>query len=308
MTSPSKREDRSAEIRRHAQEGQDDLGPRSSHRRQAVKTFLRNRLAVLGTVMLIGFIICAAFAEQIAPADPLEMDLLDPFKAPGEDGHLLGTDNFGRDIMSRLIFGSRISLTVGLVVVSIAAVVGTTLGLLSGFYGGIIDILVMRLVEIFYSFPFLILAVAVMSVLGPSIYNVMLVLGLVNWPIYARLVRSQVLSLREQPLVEAARAIGASDGRIMFKHILPNCMSTLIVTAAMSMAGAILATAALGFLGLGVQPPTPEWGMMLNEGKDFLRTAAHMITYPGIAIMLVVLSLNFIGDGLRDALDPHLHR
>jgi peptide/nickel transport system permease protein len=207
-----------------------------------------------------------------------------------------------------LIYGSRISLSVGLVVVSIASVLGTTLGLLSGYYGGIIDILIMRLVEIFYSFPFLILVVAVIAVLGPSIYNVMMVLGLVSWPIYARLVRSEVLSLRESPFIEAARAVGASNRRIMFKHILPNCLSSVIVTAAMGMAGAILSTAALGFLGLGVQPPTPEWGMMLNEGKDFLRRASFLITDPGIAIMLVVLSLNFIGDGLRDALDPHLHR
>jgi len=277
-----------------------------SQRRRALRTFLRNRLAVIGTLLLIGFIVCAVFAEQIAPRNPLEMALGSPFLNPGSSGYVLGTDNFGRDILSRLIYGSRISLTVGLVVVSIAAAIGSILGLLSGYYGGGIDILVMRLVEIFAAFPFLILAVAVMAVLGPSIYNVMLVLGVVNWPIYARLVRSQVLTLREAPFVEAARAIGGSNTRIMFVHILPNCSSALIVTAAMSMAGAILATAALGFLGLGVQPPTPEWGMMLNEGKDFLRRAPHMITLPGIAIMLVVLSLNFIGDGLRDALDPHV--
>jgi len=277
-----------------------------SQTRRALRAFLRNRLAVAGTVLLLAFIICAVFAEQIAPRDPLEMSLQAQLLGPGESGYILGTDNFGRDILSRLIYGSRISLTVGLVVVSIATLIGLTLGLLSGYYGGAIDILVMRLVEMFASFPFLILAVAVMAVLGPSIYNVMLVLGIVNWPIYARLVRSQVLTLRETPFVEAAKAIGANDARIMFFHILPNCTSALIVTAAMSMAGAILATAALGFLGLGVQPPAPEWGMMLNEGKDFLRRAPHMITFPGIAIMLVVLSLNFIGDGLRDALDPHI--
>ena len=279
---------------------------RVSHRRRAFRTFLRHRLALLGTLMLLSFVVCAVFADHIAPQDPLELNLLSPFQKPGSPGHLLGTDNFGRDILSRLIYGSRISLTVGLVVVGIAAVLGTTLGLLSGYFGGVIDILVMRLVEIFAAFPFLILAVAVMAVLGPSIYNVMLVLGLVNWPIYARLVRSRVLTLRETPFVEAARAVGCSNARIMFVHILPNCTSSLTVTAAMSIAGAILATAALGFLGLGVQPPTPEWGMMLNEGKDFLRRAPQMITYPGVAIMLIVLSLNFIGDGLRDALDPHL--
>ncbi|MBC7092439.1 ABC transporter permease [Candidatus Bipolaricaulota bacterium] len=273
---------------------------------KALRVFVRNRLALLGTVMLLGFVFCASFPNVVAPHDPYDMDLANPFAPPGSPGHLLGTDNFGRDILSRLIYGSRISLTVGLVVVGIAATIGTTLGLLSGYYGGVVDILVMRLVEVFYSFPFLILAIAVMAVLGPSIYNVMLVLGLVNWPIYARLVRSRVLSLREEPFVEACRALGAGNARIMFRHLLPNCLSPVIVTAAMGMAGAILSTAALGFLGLGVQPPTPEWGTMLNEGKDFLRRTPHMITYPGVAIMLVVLSLNFIGDGLRDALDPRL--
>ena len=164
----------------------------------------------------------------------------------------------------------------------------------------------MRLVEIFYSFPFLVLAVAVMAVLGPSLYNVMLVLGIVSWPIYARLVRGQVLTLREETFVEAARAVGASNSRILFRHILPNCSSPIIVTAAMQVASAILSVAALGFLGLGAQPPTPEWGAMLNEGKRFMRNAPHLITIPGLAIMLVVLSLNFIGDALRDALDPRL--
>jgi len=302
----TKRCGRSLFGRRSRGGGSSEPGRRISLRRRAIRAFVRNRMAVLGTTMLLAFVVCAIFADYIAPHDPLEMDLMKPFQGPGSPGHLLGTDNFGRDILSRLIFGSRISLTVGLVVVSIAAVLGSTLGLLSGYYGGAIDILVMRLVEIFAAFPFLILAVAVMAVLGPSIYNVMLVLGLVNWPIYARLVRSQVLTLRETPFVEAAKATGCSNRRIMFLHILPNCTSSLTVTMAMSIAGAILSTAALGFLGLGVQPPTPEWGMMLNEGKDFLRRAPHMITYPGVAIMLIVLSLNFIGDGLRDALDPHI--
>jgi peptide/nickel transport system permease protein len=263
-------------------------------------------LALIGIAILIGFIVSAIFAEQIAPFNPLKMDLGSPFLKPGEKGHILGTDNFGRDILSRLIYGSRISLTVGLVVVSIASVIGAALGLFAGYYGGAVDILVMRLVEIFVSFPFLILAVAVMAILGPSIYNVMMVLGFTSWPLYARLVRSRVLNLRETDYVEAARAIGCSNTRIMLVHLLPACMSPLVVVAAMSMAGAILSTAALGFLGLGVQPPTPEWGMMLNEGKDFLRRAPHMILYPGIAIMLIVLSLNFIGDGMRDALDPKM--
>jgi len=273
-----------------------------------MRTFCRNRLALIGAVILIGIIVCAVFAPYIAPHPPLEMDLTSLHKPPGTPGHLLGTDGLGRDVLSRLLFGSRISLSVGLVVVSIAAAIGTAMGLLSGYYGGAVDILIMRLVEIFVAFPFLILVVAVIAVLGPSLYNVMLVLGLVSWPLYARLVRSEVLAIREFPYIEAARAIGAGNTRIMFRHVLPNCLSSVLVTAAMSMAGAILSTAALGFLGLGVQPPTPEWGMMLNEAKQFLRRYPWEIFYPGVAIMLVVLALNFLGDGLRDALDPHLRR
>jgi peptide/nickel transport system permease protein len=276
--------------------------------RKAVRTFCRNRLALIGAVILTSIIICAVFAPYIAPHPPLEMDLTSLHKPPGTPGHLLGTDNLGRDVLSRLLYGSRISLSVGLVVVSIAAAIGTALGLLSGYYGGAVDITIMRLVEIFVAFPFLILVVAVIAVLGPSLYNVMLVLGLVSWPLYARLVRSEVLAIREFPYIEAARAIGAGKARIMFRHVLPNCLSSVLVTAAMSMAGAILSTAALGFLGLGVQPPTPEWGMMLNEARKFLRQYPWEIFYPGVAIMLVVLALNFLGDGLRDALDPHLRR
>lgn len=279
-----------------------------SRLRKALRTFARNRLAVIGTVILTGFVVCAIFAPYIAPHSPLQMDLASLLKPPGTPGHLLGTDDLGRDVLSRLIYGSRISLSVGLVVVSVAAVIGTTLGLISGYFGRAADIVIMRLVEIFVAFPFLILVVAAIALLGPSLYNVMLVLGLVSWPIYARLVRSEVLAIREQPYIEAARAIGASNVRIMFRHVLSNCLSTVLVTAAMSMAGAILSTAALGFLGLGVQPPTPEWGMMLNGAKRFLRIHPWQIFYPGVAIMLVVLSLNFLGDGLRDALDPHLHR
>jgi len=275
---------------------------------KAVRTFCRNRLAVIGAVILVGFIVCAIFAPYIAPHGPLEMNLSALHKPPGTPGHLLGTDGLGRDVLSRLIYGSRISLSVGLVVVSIAAVLGTAMGLISGFFGKTTDAVIMRVVEIFVAFPFLILVVAAIAILGPSLYNVMIVLGLVSWPLYARLVRSEVLAIRELPYIEASRAIGCSNVRIMFKHILPNCISSVLVTAAMSMAGAILSTAALGFLGLGVQPPTPEWGMMLNESKQFLRSYPWEIFYPGIAIMLVVLALNFLGDGLRDALDPYLRK
>ncbi len=199
------------------------------NKRRILRTFIRNKLAVLGIIVLIGFVFCAIFAQWVAPYDPLEMDLDGKFLPPGSKGHLLGTDNFGRDFLSRLIFGSRISLSVGLVVVSIAMVIGTSLGLIAGYFGGIPDIVVMRLVEIFYSFPFLVLAVAVMAVLGPSLYNVMLVLGLVSWPMYARLVRGQVLALREETFVEAARAVGAGSFRILVSHVLPNCFSPIVL-------------------------------------------------------------------------------
>lgn len=270
------------------------------------RAFVSNKLAVVGVVVIILFVGAAAFAPYVAPYDPYKLDLANAFAAPGSPGHLLGTDNFGRDILSRLIYGSRISLSIGIIVVLIAAGVGTGLGLLAGYFRGWVDIIIMRLVEIFYAFPFLVLVIAVIAVLGPSIFNVMWVLGLVSWPLYARLVRAQVLALREQEFVESARAAGAKGGRIIVQHILPNSLTPVIVTATFGIPQAILASAALGFLGLGVQPPTPEWGAMVSEGKDFILRAPFLITWPGIFIMAIVLSFNFVGDGLRDALDPRM--
>jgi peptide/nickel transport system permease protein len=266
--------------------------------------FLSNPLSLVGSLLIILLVFGAIFAPWVAPKDPLEMDLINPYQPPGSPGFLLGSDNFGRDILSRIIFGSRISLFIGIVVVSIAATLGTVLGVLAGYFGGWVDSLIMRLVEIFYAFPFLILAIAVIALFGPSIYNVMWVLGLVSWPLYARLVRAQVLTLRETEYVEAAKAAGVGHGRIMFRHILPNTLTPVLVMATFGIPEAILASAALGFLGLGVQPPTPEWGVMVSEGKDFIRRAPFLITWPGLAIMLTVLSFNFVGDGLRDAFDP----
>lgn len=271
---------------------------------KVLRAFARNRLALLGAVMLVAVVGTAIFAGTLAPYDPLKLDLLNAYAPPGSQGHLLGTDNFGRDIFSRLIHGSRISLFIGIVVVSIAATIGTVLGLLAGYLGGWVDQVVMRAVEIFYAFPFLILAIAVIAVFGPSIFNVMWVLGVVSWPIYARLVRAQVLALSSTEYVEAAKASGMSSWRVMFRHVLPNTLTPVIVTATFGIPGAILSSAALGFLGMGVQPPTPEWGVMVSEGKDFIRRAPFLITWPGIAIMIVVMSFNFVGDGLRDALDP----
>jgi peptide/nickel transport system permease protein len=275
---------------------------------RVLRAFVGNRLAVIGLVLLVVLVGSAAFAPWIAPYPPLEMNLRNAYAPPGSPGHLLGTDNFGRDILSRLIHGARISLFIGIVVVSIAASIGTVLGLLAGYLGGWVDGLVMRAVEIFYAFPFLVLAIAVIAVFGPSIVNVMWVLGLVSWPLYARLVRAQVLALRDVEYIEAARAAGLSRWRIMFRHVLPNTLTPIIVAATFGIPEAILASAALGFLGMGVQPPTPEWGVMISEGKDFIRRAPYLITWPGIAIVLVVLGFNFLGDGLRDALDPRAHR
>jgi len=281
-----------------------EAAAQASRARRVLTSFARNRLAVAGVIVLAIVMISALLAPWVSPYDPLKMDLVNPYAPPGSPGHALGTDNFGRDILARLIHGSRISLLIGVVVVSIAASFGTVLGLLAGYLGGWVDEVVMRAVEIFYAFPFLVLAIAVIAVFGPSIFNVMWVLGLVSWPLYARLVRAQVLALHDVEYVEAARASGMSRSRVMFRHVLPNVLTPVIVTATFGIPQAILASAALGFLGLGVQPPTPEWGVMIAEGKDFIRRAPNLITWPGLAIMTVVLGFNFVGDGLRDALDP----
>lgn len=275
---------------------------------RTLRVFSRHKLGIVGIVFLFGFIVVAAFAPLLVRFDPYAMNLGNTFVPAGSDGHILGTDNFGRDTFSRLAYGARISLLIGIVVVTLAAVVGTVLGLLSGYYGGWVDFTVMRLVEVFYSFPFLILVIAVMAILGPSIFNVMWVLGLVHWPSYARLVRAQVLSLRKIEYIQAARATGCSDARIIFRHIMPNTITPIIVQATLGIPGAILSSAALGFLGFGVQPPTPEWGSMVNEGKDYILLNSNMILWPGLCIFLVVLSFNFIGDALRDTLDPRLSR
>jgi peptide/nickel transport system permease protein len=273
-----------------------------------LKVFARHKLGLAGVVLLFVFIAIAIFAPSLVRFDPYAMDLANTFAPAGSGGHILGTDNFGRDTFSRLAYGARISLLIGIVVVALAAVVGTVLGLLSGYYGGWVDFLVMRLVEVFYSFPFLILVIAVMAILGPSIFNVMWVLGLLHWPSYARLVRAQVLSLRRIEYIQAAKATGCSDARIIFRHIMPNTITPIIVQATLGIPGAILSSAALGFLGFGVQPPTPEWGSMVNEGKDYILLNSNMILWPGLCIFLVVLSFNFIGDALRDTLDPRLSR
>jgi len=277
-----------------------------SRARRAWKQFRRNRLAVVGLVIITLLWGVTLLAQYAAPYDPYQMDLLNPLLPPGSSGHVLGTDNFGRDVLSRIIWGGRASLSVGIVVVGISASIGLVLGVVSGYYGGWIDLILMRITDLFFAFPFFILAIGVIAALGPGLKNVMLVLGLVTWPEYARMVRAKTLALREEPFVEAARAAGAGDARIMFFHILPNCIGPVIVMATLGMANAILSASGLSFLGMGVQPPEPEWGAMLNEARVYMRTAPHLVIVPGLVIMLAVMALNFIGDGLRDALDPKM--
>jgi peptide/nickel transport system permease protein len=250
-------------------------------------------------------IFIAILAPFIAPHDPIEQNLEHRLLPPNAE-YPLGTDNLGRCILSRLIHGTSVSLQIGVIVVGIAATTGVTLGLIAGYRGGLVDELIMRIVDVLLAFPGIILALAIAGILGPSLYNVMLALAVVGWTSYARVVRGSVLSVKEKEFVEAARALGAGEARIMFRHILPNVTAPVIVMATLGMAHVILAAAALSFLGLGAQPPTPEWGSMLNDGRAFMRTAPHLTIFPGLAIMVTVLAFNFLGDGLRDVLDPRL--
>ncbi|HYB44340.1 MAG TPA: ABC transporter permease [Candidatus Methylomirabilis sp.] len=265
----------------------------------------RQRGAMLGAAILAALVLMAVGAPRLAARDPIRTAPRDALLPPGA-GHLLGTDQFGRDVASRVVHGARISLAVGLVAVAIALGLGTPLGLVSGFYGGRLDGLVMRVMDVLLAFPGILLALAIVSVLTPGLGNVMIAVGLAAVPTYARLTRASVLSARELSYVEAARAIGGRDRLILGRHILPNVVAPLIVTATLGLGTAILSSAALSFLGLGSQPPTPEWGRMLSEGRDYLREAWWISTFPGLAIMLTVLAMNLLGDGLRDALDPRL--
>jgi peptide/nickel transport system permease protein len=273
---------------------------------QAWRKMRSNVFAVAGLVILFLLIIIAVGAPYIAPHDPLEMNLRNALQPPGTTDHILGTDELGRDTLSRLIYGSRVSLSVGLIVVIISGSIGVVLGAISGYFGGIIDMIIMRLVDVLMAFPFLILAIAVVSILGASLTNVMITLGLVSWTSYARLVRGMVLSLREEEFVAAARVIGTKHWKIILRHILPNTLGIVIVQATFGAAVAILSASALSFLGMGAQPPTAEWGAMLSTAKQNMRTQPVLAIAPGLAIMITVLAINFVGDALRDALDPRI--
>ncbi len=264
----------------------------------------RNRLAAAGMVLVGVFVLCALFAPWIAPQDPAAIDLPSRLQGPGA-AHWLGTDELGRDIFSRVIYGARISMLVGSSVVAGSLLLGLIFGSIAGYYGGYTDrIFNVVVMNAFLSFPGILLAIAFVAFLGPGIINLILALCIGGWVGYARLVRAQVLAVKEKEFVEAARAVGASDWRIVTRHILPNIIQPVIVQAAIGMAGAVLAEATMSFLGLGVPPPTASWGSMLNDGRSHLFDAPHLVLFPAAAVMLAVLSFNFIGDALRDYMDP----
>jgi peptide/nickel transport system permease protein len=276
--------------------------------RKFIKRFARHRLGIIGAVILLTLGIVAVFAPQIAPYDPNEIDtsrLPKPgMPAPPSKEFLWGTDDLGRDYLSRAMYGSRISMSVGFISMGIATLVGTAVGAISGYFGGRIDTILMRIVDILLCFPTFFLVLTVQATLKPSLYNVMIIIGLTGWMHIARLVRAEFLSLREREFVEAARALGFDDFRIVFKHVLPNAMGPVIVAATLGIPGAILTESSLSFLGLGVQPPTSSWGSMLTKAQVYMRSAWWVVFYPGILISITVLSFNFLGDALRDALDP----
>jgi len=278
-----------------------------SRREDFVRAFFSNRLALFGLVILSLFILMAVFAPLAAPYDPLAQNLTEKFAGPSL-AHPFGQDELGRDILSRIIYGARISLTAGLAAVALATVVGTIVGLVAGYFGRWPDSSLMRLMDVLLAFPSILLAIVIVSILGPSLPNAMLAIGIVFIPQIARVVRSAVISVRERDYIEAERALGAGDAQIIFSGVLPNSMAPLIVQATLTLATAILDIAALSFLGLGARAPSPEWGAMLTDafrsGYGVFVEGQHAIIFPGIAIALCVLSVNFVGDGLRDALDP----
>jgi len=274
--------------------------------RIAWKRLAKNKLALLGLGIVIFFVIVAILAPYITPYPWNEVDLSRALQPPSWK-HLLGTDEFGRDIFSRIIYGTRVSLQFAFFAQLISISIGTILGLISGFYGGWVDDLIMRIVEVLFAFPFLLFVIAVVSTLGPGIQNLYLAVALIGWAGVSRIIRGQVLSLRERDFVAGAIAIGASTWRILFRHILPNALSPLIIEATLGMGGMIMLEAGLSFLGLGVQAPTPSWGSMVQAGLAYLRSCWWYPIAPGVVIMIVVFGFNLLGDGLRDALDPRLY-
>jgi peptide/nickel transport system permease protein len=277
-----------------------------------LRRLIARRTALFGLIVVALVVVTALAAPLLSPFDPIEQDLGDRrLKAPGfRDGsgemHPLGTDHLGRDLLARVIYGARPALLVGFAAVAISGLIGMAAGLVSGYFGGRMDDVLMRLADIQLAFPFILLAIAVIGVLGPSLQTIIIVIGVSSWVVYARIVRGAVLTLREREFVQAALALGGGDGRVLLRHILPNVFTPWLVVATLDMARVIVIESALSFLGLGVQPPTPTWGGMLADGRVYISTAWWLATFPGLAILITVLGINLLGDGLRDTLDPRL--
>jgi peptide/nickel transport system permease protein len=277
--------------------------PTTATRASVWRRLLRHPGAVVGGTILVLVIASALFAPLLTPYGPQDRVIRDRFQGPSRE-HLLGTDNFGRDSLTRILFGARVSLSVATAAVGIAAGIGILLGAVAGYLGGLTDQIIMRVVDVFLAFPPILLALTLVAALGASATSVTVALGLVYWTAYARVIRSSILAWKQEDFVEASRALGAPWARTLFRHLLPNAFGPIIVVASVGMGGAVTAEAALSFLGLGVQPPTPSWGSILNTGLQFLRQTAYLSTFPGAAIMVTVLGFNLLGDGLRDVLDP----
>lgn len=267
----------------------------------------KNLFAMFGLVLLLLIVFVAFFASQVAPYDPNLQDYTATMQSPSSS-HWLGTDNFGRDILSRIIYGAQISLRLGLFGTLIGASVGSLLGAVAGYFGGWVDTLIMRLLDVQMAFPGILLAIIVIAVMGISEMNVIIAIGVFSFPTFARVIRGAFLVLREQDFVLAAKAVGAGSNRILFRHLLPNSLSPILVLATIRLGTAILTAASLGFLGLGVKPPSPEWGTMLSEGRNYMQLAPHIAIFPGLAILITVVALNLLGDGLRDAIDPRTRK
>lgn len=266
---------------------------------------VKNRLSFIGIILIFCLLLLALLGPYVAPYNPLSTDPIHKLESISKT-HLFGTDNLGRDILSRILYGARISVTIAVIVLLVSGGIGITIGIISGYFGGVVDNVLMRITDLFLAFPRLILAMAVAAALGRDLRNVVLAVAFTSWTIFARLARGQALAAREQEFVEAARAVGASNRRILFVHILPVCISPLIIQGTIAMGGIILTVAGLGFIGFGAQPPTPEWGVMVSDGRNYLPTSWWACVFPGLAIMFTVLGFNLFGDGVRDILDPRM--
>lgn len=268
------------------------------------KKLANNKMAIIGFVIVVFMVLVALLSKYIMPFDPNEINPVSSLTGPGENGHILGTDSYGRDLLSRIISGTKVSLIVGLGAVGVGGTIGVILGLIAGFYRGWVDSLIMRFMDAMSAFPFILLAITLMMVLGTGLTNAIFAIGIANIPGFARLTRGQVLSVKEEEYIEVTRSLGASQWRVLFSHILPNCLTPIIAYATMCVAGGIISEAALSYLGLGIEPPQASWGNILQEGKDYMTVSPHLSVIPGLAIVISVLGINLFGDALRDASDP----